>query len=192
MKAHKRPDSLGEVMAIALPGGIEAQEAAGQSEFCATDVLPKVCPRKELEAFGVKFGTDHDDLFVNVTLPAGWKKNATDHSMHSDLLDEKGRKRASIFYKAAFYDRKADMYLTPRYRVNRYQESDADGNRLEYEPSRRPTHFIICVMDCETVLHTIGHRLQDDYKVGNEHAKAGEAWVAERFPDWKNATAYWD
>jgi hypothetical protein len=42
-----------------------------------------------------------------VSLPPGWKVVPTDHSMWSDLVDAKGEKRASIFYKAAFYDRDA-------------------------------------------------------------------------------------
>lgn len=96
----------------ATPGGIEAQEAAGQAMLCASAQLPKElhgCTRESLEALGFKFGNDVDELFVTCTLPPGWKKQATDHSMHSDLLDDQGRKRAGIFYKAAFYDRRADL-----------------------------------------------------------------------------------
>ena len=48
-----------------------------------------------------------------VKLPAGWKKQATDHSMWSKLLDESGAVVASIFYKAAFYDRIAEMNCAP-------------------------------------------------------------------------------
>ncbi len=94
------------------PGGIELQEAAGQAALVGTrDLLPRDCPREQLEALGFVFGEDADDLFVNVTLPKGWRKKATDHSMWSDLLDDKGVKRGSIFYKAAFYDRSAFLRL---------------------------------------------------------------------------------
>lgn len=48
---------------------------------------------------------------LNVELPDGWKKVGTNHDMHSDLVDETGKVRASIFYKAAFYDRRADMVV---------------------------------------------------------------------------------
>ena len=64
---------------------------------------------------GIVFGKEVDDLFVEVTLPAGWKKEATDHSMWSKLVDDKGRERASIFYKAAFYDRDAHINITQRF-----------------------------------------------------------------------------
>jgi hypothetical protein len=36
----------------------------------------------------------------------------SDHAMWSYLVDELGRERVSIFYKAAFYDRSAHMSLT--------------------------------------------------------------------------------
>src|SRR6185436_8068032 len=45
------------------------------------------------------------------------KKIATDHSMYTDLVDDKGRVRASIFYKAAFYDRKADISFKRRFSI---------------------------------------------------------------------------
>lgn len=95
----------------ATPGGIEAQEKAGQAITNAQETLPKECPRAELEKLGFVFGEDYDELFVNVKFPEGWKKQATDHPMWSDLVDPSGKKRAAIFYKAAFYDRRADMHM---------------------------------------------------------------------------------
>lgn len=90
---------------------IEAQEAQGQRELVNSTQLPvKVNSgdRKTLEKAGVVFGRATGiDLFVEATLPAGWKKKATDHSMWSELVDETGKVRATIFYKAAFYDRDA-------------------------------------------------------------------------------------
>ncbi len=93
-------------IAASTPGGIEAQEVAGQIAFVANETLPKdgiEC----VKAMGVKVLDAADDLFVNVQLPDGWRKKPTDHSMWSELLDDKGVKRAAIFYKAAFYDRSA-------------------------------------------------------------------------------------
>ena len=99
----------------AMPGMIEASEARGQSELVASTQLPtEIRPpegKKTLEEAGVKFGepNEEDPLFCEATLPEGWKKVATEHSMWSELVDDKGVKRASIFYKAAFYDRAAFM-----------------------------------------------------------------------------------
>jgi hypothetical protein len=83
-----------------------------------SDTLPtNFQGREALEAAGVKFGAavKGDPMFTYVELPAGWKKRSTGHAMWSDLVDDKGRKRASIFYKAAFYDRSAHGSALPRY-----------------------------------------------------------------------------
>lgn len=94
---------------------VVAQEKRGQENLVNSSQLPvSIRPangKTVLEAAGVKFlGVDRDeDLFQNVELPDGWKKVGTSHDMHSDLVDETGKVRASIFYKAAFYDRRANM-----------------------------------------------------------------------------------
>lgn len=93
------------------PGAIEQQEFEGQMQLNASEVLPTDCRpnRAAYEAMGIVFGepAKGDNLFTNVTLPAGWKKRPTDHSMWSELVDDAGTVRAMIFYKAAFYDRQA-------------------------------------------------------------------------------------
>lgn len=95
------------------PGGIEAQEKAGQQELVASTNMPKeLQPNQEaFEALGFVFGEPIDEIFVSATLPKGWTRAATDHSMHSDILDETGKARVHVFYKAAFYDRRANTYI---------------------------------------------------------------------------------
>ena len=92
---------------------ITGQERAGQHELVHSDRLPTACDKAAFEALGFTFGDpDPDDpLFMPATLPEGWTKKATDHSMGSVIVDPLGRERVSIFYKAAFYDRKAHMNL---------------------------------------------------------------------------------
>lgn len=145
-------------MVAITPGGIEAQEAAGQRSLVANENLPKEmlgCNREMLEKIGIKFGADIDDLFVKVQLPNGWKKQATDHSMWSDLIDEQGRKRASIFYKAAFYDRSAHISLYCRYIISRYDPCDIDGN-----PSNcgKHSHLKTVIKEGESAIHIVGIR----------------------------------
>lgn len=93
------------------PGGIERQEAQGQLDLVHSTKLPTDCRGKKhvIEAMGVVFGEQVDDLFTTVQLPKGWAKKATDHSMWSKVIDERGRERISVFYKAAFYDLRAFM-----------------------------------------------------------------------------------
>lgn len=104
-------DDLDNFRVASTPGGIEAQEAQGQKNFLASESIPIQCPKEELEKLGFVFGEPVDDLFIKCKLPDGWKIEATDHSMWSTILDNKGKERASIFYKAAFYDRSAFLRL---------------------------------------------------------------------------------
>lgn len=103
-----------DVLEINDPTFIYNQEAAGQEELVKSDTLPSNIDsesKKILEEAGVKFGNpvDGDPIFTYAELPAGWKKIPTDHSMWSNLVDETGKVRAQIFYKAAFYDRSAHI-----------------------------------------------------------------------------------
>ena len=99
------------------PGAIVAQEVTGQREFVASTQLPtdmRGNARTVLEEAGVVFGdiSSDDPLFCDATLPEGWRKEATEHHMWSKLIDQDGNERASIFYKAAFYDRSAFLSVT--------------------------------------------------------------------------------
>lgn len=98
-------------------GGIEAQEAQGQKELANSSELPVRAPWEELRKMGITDIEDYNEaakqgkLFCKAELPPGWKKMPTDHSMWTDLVDDKGVKKASIFYKAAFYDMDAFLVL---------------------------------------------------------------------------------
>ncbi|AHH20774.1 hypothetical protein NONO_c59980 [Nocardia nova SH22a] len=85
-------------------------EAAGQRQLVHGSEIPKSGPWDQLEALGFVRGADVDDLFVTAELPAGWSKQAY-HSMGSIIVDDRGIERVSIFYKAAFYDRKASFHI---------------------------------------------------------------------------------
>jgi hypothetical protein len=174
--------NIDNFITASTPGGIEAQEAAGQAMLVASgDKLPKEmngATREQLEAIGFKFGQDADDLFVNVTLPSGWTLKATEHSMHNDLLDADGTRRAGIFYKAAFYDRRAHLDFASRYR------SDCDYAKP------RGTVFVIDTKTGDR-LFTAGNCADDDYAVRTELFDAAAKWLGEHFPDHRNPLSYW-
>lgn len=113
----QRDRLLAMALATGSPGEfIEGQEKAGQAELINSDWLPTevLCATDaDFEALGFTFGDpDADDpLFRPATLPDGWTRQASDHAMGSSVVDQLGRRRVSVFYKAAFYDRKAHMYL---------------------------------------------------------------------------------
>ena len=99
-----------------LPGGIDRQERAGQREIVESDVLPvDGFDEAALAALGFVAGgvVPGDPLFRYVRLPPGWTRVATDHAMWSKIADEAGCERIDVFYKAAYYDRRAFMRFVP-------------------------------------------------------------------------------
>lgn len=101
---------------VSIPGAVEATERAGQTAFVADiNALPIKVESDETDetytALGFFFGEPIDKLFREARLPDGWKKSATDHDMWSHIVDATGVVRVEVFYKAAFYDRRAFMRL---------------------------------------------------------------------------------
>lgn len=105
---------------------IEGMEQSGQQQFLKSDLLPANAGRvwsgegdgmlgingwDVLEQWGFQRGesVEADPLFVHATLPQGWSRKGSEHAMHSTIVDDRGVERVSVFYKAAFYDRRASM-----------------------------------------------------------------------------------
>lgn len=178
------------------PNAILAQEAEGQQSFVNSETLPtdmrsscEYNTRAILEAAGFKFvcGVPDDDMFQVVEMPTGWQKKVTDHSMWSNLVDDKGRVRASIFYKAAFYDRSAHMNLVSRFRVSQ-----------DYDRAKKEGVAVAVVKDGRNIIFsTEPVKLPDErdksyYEIGDDAAKKAVEWLDQQYPDWKNPGAYWD
>lgn len=113
--AYLKALATGVSVMDATPDGIVASEKRGQTALVNSTNMPsEMYPSREaFEAVGFTFGEPIDELFLAATLPAGWTRAATNHDMHSDIRDEAGKVRVTIFYKAAFYDRRADATLLP-------------------------------------------------------------------------------
>jgi hypothetical protein len=103
-----------EALAVGPDAFVEAQEARGQAKLAASELLPADGDWDALEALGFVKGepVEGDELFVHATLPAGWEKRHTDHLLWTDIVDERGVKRVSVGYKAAFYDRWASISVS--------------------------------------------------------------------------------
>jgi hypothetical protein len=179
-----------EGLLTALPGGIEASEARGQAELVRSEVLPSDITAKDrdvLAAWGVVLGApvENDTLFVHATIPAGWEKRRTDHAMWSDLVDDRGRVRASIFYKAAFYDRKAHLSVTTRYRVE-VEYPDGPGYRTKRAHVKDGKGDTLFSMDWMT-------DSDEDIRAFRDNARtAAVAWLDEHRPGWQDPTQHWD
>ncbi len=102
---------LADAMVHGPAGAVERQEAHGQQLLTSTFTrLPIEMDHDRSRALGFEVGHPLDELFVGVTAPAGWELKPTEHSMWSDIIDADGKKCGEVFYKAAFYDRRAEGY----------------------------------------------------------------------------------
>jgi hypothetical protein len=186
-------------------GGIERQEAEGQRALVSGPArLPKTfqmfslpdSKENMLAAIGIKLLGEADELFNFVELPEGWQIKATEHNMHSELLDNLGRKRGGIFYKAAFYDQRADFNFCTRFSV-RTEPEDAYKSGATYE-ERRCMKTYGRVYDCETcIFQSNGAEPTKDYNLEDRLKKEELAqcleWIKEHgLEDYQNYAAYWD
>jgi hypothetical protein len=173
-------------LVASTPGGIEAQEKAGQTTLVNSTLMPKEMrpSREDYEILGFVFGEEADEIFVNATLPTGWTRAATDHSMHSDILDVHGRRRVGIFYKAAFYDRRADAHLVPRFRVEQaYPEGKIDGDAM----------ISTIITDGGVEIHRIGEtKYIGGWEERYQLEKQAEAWLNSNRPGWRDPVNSWN
>ncbi len=168
-------------LVASTPGGIQAQEKAGQTALVNSTNMPKTLrpSREAYEKMGFVFGADVDDIFVQAKLPAGWTRQATDHDMWSRIVDDQGRTRVNVFYKAAFYDRNAHADLEPRYRV-RTLYADKDGADVP-----------VIVADGGAEIHRAGIAKDRDYETINKLEREARVWLTARHPNHAEPTAYW-
>lgn len=190
------------------PDAIERQEANGQQELVNSSQLPAHSnDRHERDAkaaykkMGIKVypftdkiarifkaqvkKIDNDPLFVPVILPAGWKLQATTHSMWNDLVDDKGRVRAAIFYKAAFYDRSAHINFIRRYSCqSEFVTDKIDDMRSQYTVKDNATGEQL--FGTEIWTGTGG-----DPNYASKEATCKE-WLNKNFPNHNDIGAYWD
>jgi len=190
----RKPDEMPHAILGGDPGAILDQEAAGAAELRIKSFLPVQGTQgreEEWEKVGVTFGpVPDDDIFREAFLPEGWVKESDSHDpRHMVIRDAKGRVRATMFYKAAFYDRKANVNLRSRYSIR--QHYDAPDGTIQWQ-----------VYDCETVIHTVERKSPSRekepeayYELLNKlYRNDGGArdWLDKEFPDWRDPTAYWE
>lgn len=185
-------------------GAIERSEARGQRDLVASTQLPVegtpghylfARERPDLDAgwraTGIVFGEQTDPLFRHVELPAGWRLVPSDHAMWSELVDDRGRKRAGVFYKAAFYDRKASIQLELRFTVCRVYDREArDTVQFEVLDCGRSVHRTAQEAPAIPKRETGGHAAHRELETCLQ--AECEAWLDERFPRWREYDAHWD
>jgi len=183
---------LAEGMLFGTSAAIERQESSGQMSFVESDTLPRSGNgeyKALLEKWGFEFlgDVEGDPLFQYVKLPAGWKKQASDHAMWSHIVDDRGRERISVFYKAAFYDRDAHYYANSRF-----------GFRHDYDLEKKQGVAVVQILDAGTVIRTTtplklpAERDHAFFKVWDDADKFATEWMKANYPDYRQPGAYWD
>lgn len=175
------------------PYSVLAQEARGTREMITSDQFPADCDIKALEKIGVvvKGPSAGDPMFLDVVLPAGWKKVASaEDSRTTNLVDDKGNVRGYAWYKAASYDRKARGGVYCRFGTlhryfNDYRLSVGWVTDEKNRSAPRPIH------------ETTERRFNTDrecFDSGSEEAAYKECavWLDAHYPNWKDPSAYWD
>ena len=176
-------------MAIAMATGsaseaLEAVETAEQNQARLNCRLPKkMRPTQEaFEALGFTFEDIGDSVLFKATLPDGWCLEEAG-GYWTNLIDEKGRKRGSYFYKSAFYDRDGNMRLSQRFHATYDAES----------PEKREGPYTVSVKDADgTILFTAGQcqkAYSDEFDKLMEQA---EEFLHTNYPEWKDPTKYWN
>ena len=113
--------------------------------------------------------------------------------MWNELIDNKGRKRASFFYKAAFYDRDAFINFNTRFHVSVDHVADPESDydvwkASDYQGTVKDGDVVICSTKC---VPATGSYDGDD-KVKKPLWEELENFMKEHWPDYENTDAYWD
>jgi hypothetical protein len=140
---------------------------------------------------GIVFGAALDPVFREATLPLDWSVHANpSHSMWSAILDAQGRTRATIFYKASFYDRHAELHPTARYTV----EVEYQGEFGKMGESHRAFVFDNATHQEIFSSKTLRRESPTDrtFLKTEDLRKEVTEWLVQHFPEFKDPTAYWD
>jgi len=177
-------------------GGMPAEdsileaEARGQRSMCSGVDLPINTYGTDADFIraGFTFGANVDDVFRAATMPEGWSKQPTDHSMWSDIVDENGNKRGGIFYKAAFYDRSAHMRLDRRFSIRKDYDL-AENYAVEHGVASKYAVSQCSVFDAKQGQPVF---VGDCYVLRREARRSALDFLEANYPGWESVHAYWD
>ncbi len=192
--SYREPTDFERLELFAIgSAGIEAQERRGQADLVFDTRLPvKGSESPEAKASPIEWGAvcAEDKVFREVRLPQGWKKVATDHPMWSDLQDHIGCARASIFFKAAFYDYEAFIRFNTRYYTYAMYHNKGDGMTFYVYDRGQGTKAVVIYEETPTLPDREKDR-DAYYRATNAGDAKAKAWLKERYPDHENPNAYW-
>lgn len=150
--------------------------------------------KSQYEKMGIKVLGEYNPLFYSVELPEGWEIRETESSMWSSLLDRKGRKRLSFFYKSAPWDRDAFSKFACRYSFSIVPFDNFDTD-VEYEERVfRPWKlFITDSGDRIKKLAEVAASTKEEYfALNDKFTEMARTFLNENYPAWEDIHAYWD
>lgn len=108
-------------------------------------------------------------------------------------LDEAGRERADIFYKAAFYDRSAHMNFRCRYLLSTHGDTCYDPPHDDPGEKKRRRGVIRDSTTDEVLFATPWTEPVEylDWKEEEVITATLRAWAEEHYPDYLDPAAYW-
>lgn len=185
LNSHKVPN------AILWSGTTEDMDYNTKREITSANI--EAYTRVQYEKIGITIISEDDDLFWNVKLPKGWEIKATDHAMWNEVRDDKGRKRMTFFYKAAFYDRDAFSNLQTRFQLDVTHIADPNSDYDVW----RASDIQGTVKDGDNIIYqTKCIPAVEDY--AEEAAIKEELWeeirsfMNKNWPEYRDVYAYWD
>lgn len=150
--------------------------------------------KQQYEKMGIKVIEECDDLFFTVELPEGWEIKATDHSMWNNVVDDKGRKRISFFYKGSFYDRDAFSNFECRYsfKISPFDDYKSDVSYQE----RKFKPWKLFITDCGKKIKELKEMVattdKEYYKIDDVLREIAVKYLDGNYPEWRDINAYWD
>ena len=165
---------------------VDAIEKDEQLRVIRECELPRsMKPNQEtFEKLGFVFEDIEDDnVMFKAKLPEGWSMKPVE-TYYTSIIDEKGRERASFFYKGVFYARNGHMVLHRRYIVKTL--SFIKGN---FEDGARIAVYDRNDNSLVKVSSTFPNSWCDEfYRAYDDMYK----WLKAQYPNCEDSLAYWD
>lgn len=147
------------------------------------------------DRLGITVLSESGNAMYSVQLPDGWTIESTDHPMWNNLLDDKGRNRAKVFYKACcgIMD-EADITFNTRYYIfvdTVSQEGDwrqkMESGYIGYIKDRDNDSVIYQTDKFEGTTEVL-----NDSDIRRDVRKVLEKYMEKNYPEYEDIFAYWN
>jgi len=120
-----------------------------------------------------------------------WEKIAAKNLERRETLaraDARAARRKQLADMALEIGR-AFLRAERRFNPSYHEYLGADGVPAEWQDA---TQIAVEIRDCEKAIHRMGVVPRDNHDALRALGEVAKAWLQERYPDWRDAGAYWD